>query len=90
VKSFAFLAGFLQLAPEIVKVAEVSGHIPHGTQESDVYGLGMILYQILFRVEPYNERTETIDGLWLRFIDCVVLRPTSHYVNVALRPKQSD
>uniref|UniRef100_A0A914W8W2 Guanylate cyclase n=1 Tax=Plectus sambesii TaxID=2011161 RepID=A0A914W8W2_9BILA len=55
--------GYLQFAPEIVKIIENTGSIPHGTPESDVYGLGMILYQILFRVEPYHDRNETVDEL---------------------------
>jgi hypothetical protein len=33
--------------------------VPRGTQASDIYSLGMVLYQVLYRVEPFHERSKS-------------------------------
>uniref|UniRef100_A0A915M9J1 Guanylate cyclase domain-containing protein n=2 Tax=Meloidogyne TaxID=189290 RepID=A0A915M9J1_MELJA len=47
---------FIQQAPEIIREFISTKHIPQGSPASDMYGLGMVLYQILFKLEPFYER----------------------------------
>ncbi|KAI3412113.1 Receptor-type guanylate cyclase gcy-9 [Globodera pallida] len=46
----------VQQAPEIVREYVSSKHLPVGTQAADMYSLAMVLYQILFKLEPFYER----------------------------------
>uniref|UniRef100_A0A8R1DGW6 Guanylate cyclase n=2 Tax=Caenorhabditis japonica TaxID=281687 RepID=A0A8R1DGW6_CAEJA len=54
---------YLQQAPEIIREIVTTKVIPQGTQTADIYALGMVLYQILFRVEPFHERNKSINKL---------------------------
>ncbi|CAD6193067.1 unnamed protein product [Caenorhabditis auriculariae] len=51
---------YLQQAPEIIREVMARKCLPKGTQAADVYALGMVLYQILFRVEPFHERGKSV------------------------------
>ncbi|PAV62598.1 hypothetical protein WR25_26427 isoform A [Diploscapter pachys] len=54
---------YLQQAPEIIRELVTRKILPKGTQPADIYALGMVLYQILFRVEPFHERGKSIAKL---------------------------
>jgi len=48
---------FVQQAPEIIREYISTKQLPSpGTQPADMYALGMVLYQILFKVEPFYEQ----------------------------------
>ncbi|KAH7718588.1 Protein GCY-9 protein [Aphelenchoides avenae] len=47
---------YIQQAPEIIREIVSTKHLPTGSQPADMYALGMILYQILFKLEPFYER----------------------------------
>ncbi|CAP35040.2 Protein CBR-GCY-9 [Caenorhabditis briggsae] len=53
---------YLQQAPEIIREIVTTKVIPDGSQAADIYALGMVLYQILFRVEPFHERNKSINS----------------------------
>lgn len=53
---------YLQQAPEIIREIVSTKIIPQGSQAADIYALGMVLYQILFRVEPFHERNKSINS----------------------------
>lgn len=53
---------YLQQAPEIIREIVTTKTIPEGSQSADIYALGMVLYQILFRVEPFHERNKSINS----------------------------
>lgn len=55
IKNF-FVIEFVQQAPEIIREYITTKHLPAGSQSADIYGLGMVLYQILFKLEPFYER----------------------------------
>ena len=44
----------LQLAPERLRTLGVYGPSARATSEGDMYGFGMILYQVLFRSRPFD------------------------------------
>ncbi|CAI5456087.1 unnamed protein product [Caenorhabditis angaria] len=54
---------YLQQAPEIIREIVTTKTLPPGSQAADIYALGMVLYQILFRVEPFHERNKSINKL---------------------------
>uniref|UniRef100_A0A0K0FWN0 Guanylate cyclase n=1 Tax=Strongyloides venezuelensis TaxID=75913 RepID=A0A0K0FWN0_STRVS len=47
---------YIQLAPEIIREMITTKYLPAGNQPADIYSLGMIIYQILFRIEPFYEK----------------------------------
>lgn len=51
---------YIQQAPEIIRELVSRKCIPRGSQTADIYSLGMVLYQILFRVQPFHERGKSI------------------------------
>lgn len=55
ISSFLFVE-YVQQAPEIIREFISTKHLPPGSQASDMYSLGMVLYQILFKLEPFYER----------------------------------
>uniref|UniRef100_A0A1I7XBV4 guanylate cyclase n=1 Tax=Heterorhabditis bacteriophora TaxID=37862 RepID=A0A1I7XBV4_HETBA len=54
---------YVQQAPEIIRELVTRKTLPPGSQSADIYALGMVLYQILFRVEPFHERGKSIAKL---------------------------
>ncbi|GMR62469.1 hypothetical protein PMAYCL1PPCAC_32664, partial [Pristionchus mayeri] len=54
---------YIQQAPEIIRDIVTRGEIPPGTQNADIYSLGMVIYQILFRVTPFHERGKSTEKL---------------------------
>uniref|UniRef100_A0A915PQ63 Guanylate cyclase n=1 Tax=Setaria digitata TaxID=48799 RepID=A0A915PQ63_9BILA len=46
---------YIQQAPEILRNYLTTKFLPRGSQSADIYALGMVLYQILFRLEPFHE-----------------------------------
>ncbi|GMT06606.1 hypothetical protein PENTCL1PPCAC_28780, partial [Pristionchus entomophagus] len=54
---------YVQQAPEIIREIVIAGAIPPGNQNSDIYALGMVIYQILFRVTPFHERGKSTEKL---------------------------
>lgn len=44
------------MAPEVIREILTTKFLPPATQAADIYSLGMVLYQILYRVEPFHER----------------------------------
>ncbi|EPB79469.1 adenylate/guanylate cyclase catalytic domain protein [Ancylostoma ceylanicum] len=54
---------YVQQAPEIIRELVTRKTMPPGTQPADIYSLGMVLYQILFRVQPFHERGKSIAKL---------------------------
>ncbi|KAK6766572.1 hypothetical protein RB195_026075 [Necator americanus] len=54
---------YVQQAPEIIRELVTRKTLPPGSQAADIYSLGMVLYQILFRVQPFHERGKSIAKL---------------------------
>ncbi|VDL73026.1 unnamed protein product [Nippostrongylus brasiliensis] len=54
---------YIQLAPEIVRELVTRKTLPPGSQAADIYSLGMVIYQILFRVQPFHERGKSVAKL---------------------------
>ncbi|KAI6209361.1 Guanylate cyclase [Aphelenchoides besseyi] len=54
---------FIQQAPEVIRELVSTKFLPPGTQSADIYSLGMVIYQILFKVEPFHERNMSINKL---------------------------
>ncbi|CAK5098921.1 unnamed protein product [Meloidogyne enterolobii] len=71
---------FIQQAPEIIREFISTKHIPQGSPASDMYGLGMVLYQILFKLEPFYERnlppSKILQKIALANEDDQIIRPT--------------
>ncbi|KAF7636579.1 Guanylate cyclase [Meloidogyne graminicola] len=71
---------FIQQAPEIIREFITTKHIPQGSPASDMYGLGMVLYQILFKLEPFYERnlppSKILQKIALANEDDQIIRPT--------------
>nr|CAD2188039.1 unnamed protein product [Meloidogyne enterolobii] len=67
-------------APEIIREFISTKHIPQGSPASDMYGLGMVLYQILFKLEPFYERnlppSKILQKIALANEDDQIIRPT--------------
>uniref|UniRef100_A0A9J2P1H2 Guanylate cyclase n=1 Tax=Ascaris lumbricoides TaxID=6252 RepID=A0A9J2P1H2_ASCLU len=70
----------IQMAPEVIREILATKFIPPGTQPADIYSLGMVLYQILYRVEPFHERTMNKTKLLERIANAreeeAAIRPT--------------
>lgn len=47
----------MQQAPEVIRVILATKNLPKPTQAADMYALGMVLYQILFGLEPFYEQS---------------------------------
>jgi serine/threonine protein kinase len=47
---------FIQQAPEVVRELITTKFLPPATQAADIYSLGMVIYQVLFKTEPFAER----------------------------------
>ncbi|VDM59411.1 unnamed protein product [Angiostrongylus costaricensis] len=56
-------AKYVQQAPEIIRELVTRKALPRGSQPADIYSLGMVLYQILFRVQPFHERGKSVAKL---------------------------
>ncbi|KAF8354659.1 gcy-9 [Pristionchus pacificus] len=56
-------AEYIQQAPEFIREIVTNGTIPPGSQNADIYSLGMVVYQILFRVTPFHERGKSTEKL---------------------------
>uniref|UniRef100_A0A915P3W7 Guanylate cyclase n=1 Tax=Meloidogyne floridensis TaxID=298350 RepID=A0A915P3W7_9BILA len=56
VRDQANMKKYVQYAPEIIREFLSAKHLPIGTQASDIYSCGMVLYQILFKLEPFVEK----------------------------------
>ncbi|KAE9415626.1 hypothetical protein Angca_007637, partial [Angiostrongylus cantonensis] len=54
---------YVQQAPEIIRELVTRKALPRGSQPADIYSLGMVLYQILFRVQPFHERGKSVAKL---------------------------
>ncbi|KAK0397573.1 hypothetical protein QR680_002176 [Steinernema hermaphroditum] len=71
---------YVQQAPEIIRDLISTKFLPPGSQAADVYSLGMVLYQILFRVEPFYEREMSIQKIMQMIAmaneDDSLIRPT--------------
>uniref|UniRef100_A0A9J2P6S8 Guanylate cyclase n=1 Tax=Ascaris lumbricoides TaxID=6252 RepID=A0A9J2P6S8_ASCLU len=50
---------YIQQAPEVIRELLQTKVLPPGTQAADIYALGMVLYQILFRIQPFQERSKS-------------------------------
>uniref|UniRef100_A0A915C7J8 Guanylate cyclase n=1 Tax=Parascaris univalens TaxID=6257 RepID=A0A915C7J8_PARUN len=50
---------YIQQAPEVIRELLQTKVLPPGTQAADIYALGMVLYQILFRMQPFQERSKS-------------------------------
>ncbi|CAJ0566463.1 unnamed protein product, partial [Mesorhabditis spiculigera] len=48
------LQTYHNFAPELLKNLEIGRNYPKGTVHGDIYSMGMILYQVLFRQPPYD------------------------------------
>uniref|UniRef100_A0A7E4V5L5 Guanylate cyclase n=1 Tax=Panagrellus redivivus TaxID=6233 RepID=A0A7E4V5L5_PANRE len=71
---------YIQQAPEIIRELITTKFLPAGSQAADVYGLGMVLYQILFKVEPFFERdvsnSKIMEMIALANDNDQIIRPT--------------
>uniref|UniRef100_A0A915DCZ7 guanylate cyclase n=1 Tax=Ditylenchus dipsaci TaxID=166011 RepID=A0A915DCZ7_9BILA len=71
---------YIQQAPEIVREFVSTKNLPPGSPAADIYSLGMVLYQILFRVEPFYERdkshTKILEMIALANDEDQIIRPS--------------
>uniref|UniRef100_A0A0N4Z7S9 Guanylate cyclase n=1 Tax=Parastrongyloides trichosuri TaxID=131310 RepID=A0A0N4Z7S9_PARTI len=71
---------YIQLAPEIIRELVATKYLPEGSQPADIYSLGMVIYQILFRVEPFYEKewsaSKIIEKLSFQKDHETILRPS--------------
>ncbi|KAK6748457.1 hypothetical protein RB195_001217 [Necator americanus] len=49
---------YYQLSPEMLRNIVQEGRIPYGSQKADIYQLGMVIYQILFHMRPFADKSE--------------------------------
>ncbi|CAK5088274.1 unnamed protein product [Meloidogyne enterolobii] len=74
------LKKYIQQAPEIIREFISSKHLPQGSPASDMYSLGMVLYQILFKLEPFYERNmqpkKIMERISLSSENDQIIRPT--------------
>ncbi|KAL3073107.1 hypothetical protein niasHT_035383 [Heterodera trifolii] len=74
------LKKYIQQAPEIIREFISTKHLPPGSPASDMYSLGMVLYQILFKLEPFYERNmqpkKIMERIALANEDDQIIRPT--------------
>uniref|UniRef100_A0A914CUR1 Guanylate cyclase n=1 Tax=Acrobeloides nanus TaxID=290746 RepID=A0A914CUR1_9BILA len=71
---------YLQQAPEIIRDLITTKFLPPGSQQADIYALGMVLYQILFKLYPYYERDDSPNKIMTMIAlageDDRIIRPT--------------
>ncbi|VDK74338.1 unnamed protein product [Onchocerca ochengi] len=70
---------YIQQAPEILQSFLTTKFLPHGSQTADIYALGMVLYQILFRLEPFHELSISTKKLLIKIVNSIqegCIRPT--------------
>lgn len=67
-KILIFFLEYIQQPPEIIREYLTNKFLPCGNPSADIYSLGMILYQILFKLEPFYERNQTYASKKLIFI----------------------
>ncbi|VDN82618.1 unnamed protein product [Brugia pahangi] len=70
---------YIQQAPEILQIILKTKFLPHGSQAADIYSLGMVLYQILFRLEPFHELSISTKKLLIKLANSIeegCIRPT--------------
>ena len=46
------------MAPEIMKLGEINNKQQEYNYKWDLWSLGVIIYELCFKIKPYNERTE--------------------------------
>jgi serine/threonine protein kinase len=52
----------IQQAPEIIREIISTKFVPPGSQAADIYSLGMVLYQILFKLEPFHDQNQSVNS----------------------------
>ncbi|CAD5234238.1 unnamed protein product [Bursaphelenchus xylophilus] len=71
---------YIQQAPEIIREIITTKFIPPGSQAADMYSLGMVMYQILFKLEPFHERNQgpskIMEMIAMANDDDRIIRPT--------------
>jgi serine/threonine protein kinase len=71
---------YVQLAPEIIREIMNTKCVPEGSPAADIYSLGMVLYQILFKLEPFHESdmeySKILEKIALANDEDHILRPT--------------
>ncbi|KAL3097057.1 hypothetical protein niasHS_002773 [Heterodera schachtii] len=71
---------YMQQAPEIIREFISTKNLPQGCQAADMYSLGMVLYQILFKLEPFYERnlppSKILQKIALASEDDQIIRPS--------------
>uniref|UniRef100_A0AC34Q670 Guanylate cyclase n=1 Tax=Panagrolaimus sp. JU765 TaxID=591449 RepID=A0AC34Q670_9BILA len=71
---------YIQQAPEVIRELITTKYLPPGSPAADMYSLGMVLYQILFKVEPFYERdisaTKIMEKIALANEDDQIIRPS--------------
>ncbi|KAI1709792.1 adenylate and guanylate cyclase catalytic domain-containing protein [Ditylenchus destructor] len=71
---------YIQQAPEVIREYITTKHLPPATQAADMYGLGMCLYQVLFKLEPFYERDKShakiLEKIAMANEDDQIIRPT--------------
>uniref|UniRef100_A0A914E165 guanylate cyclase n=1 Tax=Acrobeloides nanus TaxID=290746 RepID=A0A914E165_9BILA len=71
---------YLQQAPEIIRELINAKFLPPGSQSADIYALGMVLYQVLFKLDPFYEREDSPNKIMTMIAlageDDKIIRPT--------------
>ncbi|KAI1704079.1 adenylate and guanylate cyclase catalytic domain-containing protein [Ditylenchus destructor] len=71
---------YIQQSPEVIREYITTKHLPPASQAADIYGLGMVLYQILFKLEPFYERevahSKILERIALANDDDQIIRPS--------------
>ncbi|KAI3418800.1 hypothetical protein GPALN_007900 [Globodera pallida] len=71
---------FIQQAPEVIREFISTKNLPAGSQAADMYSLGMVFYQILFKLEPFYERnlppSKILQKIALASEDDQIIRPS--------------
>ncbi|CAJ0958041.1 unnamed protein product, partial [Mesorhabditis belari] len=73
---------FLQHSPEFLSELLAMNELPIGNHQTDIYQMGMIIYQILFRQIPFSEYRHPMEEVIKKIIDQKDSKAT-----IPLRPK---
>src|SRR5271163_1562750 len=62
-KIIVHISVLFHMAPERLRPHDIGSLESTFTQEADIYSFGMIMYQVLFRMEPFEEEFASSAGL---------------------------
>lgn len=63
----------LYMAPEHLRTFLSSKRL-EVSQAGDIYAVGIIMHEILYRMEPYSDSDDTAEGKWFDFSQTAYIR----------------